>query len=65
MCSTNKWISSDNVLRDKALNFNKNPKYDGFQCGIVLMVYNFFDKKKSGSAVKNENMWNQKLENHY
>ena len=33
------------VLRDKAFNIFKNPKYDGYQWGLASMVYNFFDKK--------------------
>ena len=36
---------NDNVLRDKAFNFAKNPKYDGYQLGIASMVYKIFDKK--------------------
>ena len=36
---------SDNILRDKAFNIAKNPKYDGYQRGIASMVYNVFDKK--------------------
>ena len=36
---------SDKVLRDKAFNIAKNPKYDGYQRGLVSMVYKFFDKK--------------------
>ena len=34
----------DKVLRDKAFNIAKNPKYDGYQHRLALMVYNFFDK---------------------
>ena len=37
-------------LRDKAFNIAKNPKYDGYQRGLVSMVYKFFDKKSSGSG---------------
>ena len=37
--------ASDKVLRDKAFNIAKNPKYDGYQRGLASMVYNFFDKK--------------------
>ena len=33
---------SDNVLRDKAFNITKNPKYDGYQSGLAFMVYEFF-----------------------
>ena len=37
--------ASDKVLKDKALNFAKNPKYDGYQRGLASLVYKFFDKK--------------------
>ena len=33
------------VLRDKAFNIAKDPKYDGHQRGLAFMVYKFFDKK--------------------
>ena len=36
------------ILRDKAFNIDKNPKYDGNQRGPTSMVYKFFDKKSSG-----------------
>ena len=39
------------VLRDKAFNIAKNPKYDGYQRGLASMVYKFFDKKTKGSGV--------------
>ena len=45
---------SDKVLRDKAFNIAKNPKYDGYQRRLASMVYKFFDKKSaSGSGVAN------------
>ena len=44
----------DKVLRDKAFNIAKTPKYDGYQRGLASMVYNFFDKKSKGSDVNNE-----------
>ena len=44
--------ASDKILRDKAFNIAKNPKYDGYQRGLASMVYNFFDKKTSGGAIK-------------
>ena len=44
---------SDKVLRDKAFNIAKNRKYDGYQRGLVSMVYKFFDKKSKGSGVAN------------
>ena len=37
--------ASDKVLRDKAFNIAKNPKYDGYQCGLTSMAYKVFDKK--------------------
>ena len=36
---------SDKVLKDKAFNVEKNPKYDGYQRGLASLVYKFFDKK--------------------
>ena len=41
------------VLRDKAFNIAKDRKYDGYQPGRVSIVYKFFDKKTSGSSMKN------------
>ena len=43
--------TSDKILRDKASNIAKNPKYDGYQRGLASMVYNFFLKKYAGSGV--------------
>ena len=51
----------DKTLSDKGFNIAKNPKYDGYQCGLASMVYNFFDKKTSGITVKSENISNKKL----
>ena len=45
---------SDKVLRDKAFKIASDPKYDGYQRGLASMVYNFFDKKSSGSVIINE-----------
>ena len=42
---------ADKVLRDKAFNIAKDPKYDGYQRGLASMVYNVFDKKTKGSGV--------------
>ena len=45
---------SDKVLKDKAFNIAKNPKYHGYQRGLASMVYKFFHKKSaSGSGVAN------------
>ena len=46
-----KRTASDKVLRDKAFNNARNPKYDGYQRGFASMVYKFFDKKAAGSGV--------------
>ena len=36
---------ADKILRDKAYDIASNPEYDGYQRGLVSMVYKFFDKK--------------------
>ena len=51
-----KRTQSDKVLRDKAFNIAKNPKYDGYQRGLASMVCKFFDKKSAkGSGINEEN----------
>ena len=55
-----KKTASDDVLRDKALNIAKNPKYDGYQRRIASMVYNFFDKKSKGGGVNDNIKQNQR-----
>ena len=45
--------ASDRILRDKAFNIVKNPKYDRYQRGLASMVYNFFDKKSKDDAFAN------------
>ena len=57
----NRRTTSDNMLHDKALNIAKNPKYDRYQRGIVLMIYKFLDKKTSSRTVKNEIISNKEL----
>ena len=57
----NRRTFADKVLHDKALNIAKDTKYDGYKRGLDSMVYNFFDKKNSGSAIKNENIPNKEL----
>ena len=49
------------VLRNKASNVAKNPKYYGFQRGLSLMVYKFFDKKSQVSGASNEIKQNEQL----
>ena len=53
--------TSDKVLRDKAFNIAKNPKYDGYQRGLASMVYKFFDKKSKGSGVNIPLEFNEQL----
>ena len=38
--------ASDKILRDKAFNIAKNPKYDRYQRGLGSMVYNFLIKSR-------------------
>ena len=49
-----KRTQSDNVLRDKVFKIGSDPKYDGYERVLASMVYNFFDKKSSGSGIANE-----------
>ena len=61
--------ASDKILRDKAFNIAKNPKYDGYQRGLASMIYKFFnktsasltDKSVSGSGVNIPLKFNEQL----
>ena len=44
--------ASEKVLREKSFNIAKDTKYDGYQRGLVSMVYKFYDKKTSVSGIK-------------
>ena len=55
-----KKTAADKVLRDKAFNVAKDPKYDGYQRGLASMVYKLFDKKTAGSGIKSVQQ-NEKL----
>ena len=57
----NRRTTAVKVGRDKAINFAKNPKYDGYQRGLASMVYKFFDKETSGSGIKNLTISNKQL----
>ena len=48
---TNRTVT-DKILKNKAFNIAKDPKYDGYQRGLASMVYKFFDSKVSGSGAK-------------
>ena len=62
-------IASDKILRDKAFNIAKNPKYNGYQIVLASMVYKFFDEKSalltdksvSGSSVNIPLKFNEEL----
>ena len=54
--------AADKILKNKAFDIAKDPKYDGYQRGLVSMVYKFFepkfaspDKKSVGSYAKRVN----------
>ena len=47
-----KETESDKVLKNKALKIASNPKDDGYQRGLVSIVYKFFDKKSKCSGIK-------------
>ena len=55
-----KRTKSDTVLKDKAFKIASDPKFDGYQGGLVSMVYKFFDKmsaslnKSNGSGIGHE-----------
>ena len=45
----------------EVVNVAKNRKYDEYQKGLASMVYNFFNKKAFGDAVKSKIMSNKEL----
>ena len=61
----------DKLLRDKAFNIAKNPRFDRYQRRLASMVYKFFNKNYSGryvtrvdkSAIKSEIMTSQHPQN--
>ena len=55
--------ASDKMLRDKAFNIAKNPKYYGYERGPASMVHKFFDKKSAGSGVNTHA--NNKIKQNY
>ena len=55
-----KRTQSDKILKDKAFNIAKSPKYDGYQRGLTSMVYMFFNKNSRGNGIKeNEELTNE------
>ena len=47
--------ASDKILRDKAFNIAKTPKYDGYQRGLASMFYKCFVKNSTESGIDNNN----------
>ena len=43
---------ADKILKNKAFDIAKDPKYDGYQRELASMVYKFLDKKSKGGGVK-------------
>ena len=45
-----KRTAADKVLKNKAFNIAKDPKYDEYQRELASIVYKFVDKKTSGGV---------------
>ena len=45
---------ADKILKNKAFDIAKDPKYDGYQRGLASMVYKFFDSKVASPDKKSE-----------
>ena len=43
---------ADEILKNKAFDTAKDPKYDRYQRGLASMVYKLFDSKVSGGGAK-------------
>ena len=41
----NRRTFSDKVWHDKTFDIAKNPKYDGYQCGLASLVFTFLIKR--------------------
>ena len=52
---------SGKVLRDKAFNIAKTPKYDSYERGLAFMVFKVFEKKPSDGGVNTKTKKNQQL----
>ena len=54
-----KRTESGKALGDKTCKIASNPKYDGYERGLISIFYKFFDKNSKGSGI--ESMSNQQL----
>ena len=59
-----KRTQSDKVLKNKAFKIASDPQYDGYQRGLVSMVYKVFDKKSKGSGIASEPKYQLANERH-
>ena len=50
-----KRTAANKILKNKAFNIAKDPKYDGYQRGLASIVYKFFGSKSEGSSAKHVN----------
>ena len=53
--------ASDNILREKAFNIARNPKYDGNERVFASILGKCFDKKSKGGGANNEVKQNERL----
>ena len=58
-----KYKELEKRTQSEALAITSNPKYVGYQRGLVSIVYKLFDKKLERSGIKNEIQENQQLAN--
>ena len=42
---------SDKILKDRACEIARNPRYDGYKRGLASVIYKFFDKKTGSGAI--------------
>ena len=47
-----KRTASKSVLHNKAFDFARHPKYNGYQRGLASVVYKFFDQKSAGTSIQ-------------
>ena len=48
---------ADKILKNKAFDIAKNPKYDGYQRGLASLVYKLLDSKVASSDKKIRRKW--------
>ena len=48
---------ADKILKNKAFDIAKDPKYDGYQRGLASIIYKFFDSKIASPDKKIHRKW--------